>query len=129
MSLLFIQYCSVSFLQIGDKIVVLNRIREDQTCPIVYYPKNSWVNRRNPQEDSKSARIDLASREQDRDENVNGRRGVLRNHKREADDDEVYQPGCSYNSRGDILVQLLLFKLSVYCFIFYVFRLITGRHL
>ncbi|KYB27517.1 F-box only protein 42 [Tribolium castaneum] len=90
--------------KIGDKIVMLNRIREDQTCPIVYYPKNSWVNRRSPQEDSKLARIDLASREPDRDENVNGRRGVLRNQKREADDDDVYQPGCSNNQRGDILI-------------------------
>jgi hypothetical protein len=91
--------------KIGEKIVVLNRIRENQTCPIVYYPKNSWVTRRNPQEDSKLARIDLANRQPDRDENVNGRRGVLRNHKREANDEDLYQPGCSNNQRGEILVR------------------------
>lgn len=85
--------------------MVLNRIRENQTCPIVYYPKNSWVTRRNPQEDSKLARIDLANRQPDRDENVNGRRGVLRNHKREANDEDLYQPGCSNNQRGEILVR------------------------
>lgn len=100
---------SVFSYQIGDKIVVLNRIRENQSNSIVYYPKNSWINRRNPEEESKSARIDLANREPDRDENINGRRGVLRSRKGVEDLD---QPRCSFNQIKDlnnVLVSLRFF--------------------
>lgn len=107
-------------MQIGDKIVVLNRIREDQTCPIVYYPKNVWGNhRRNPRQDSKSHRIDLANREPDKDENVNGRRGVLKNHKREAEDDDLYQAGSSNNQRLELLVNFIINCYNFYfCYYF-----------
>lgn len=84
---------------------MLNRIYEDPTCPVVYYPKNSWVTRRNAHEDGKSARIDLASRQPDRDENVNGKRGILRNHKREAED----EPGCSNNNRQPNVIVSIMF--------------------
>lgn len=62
----------------------------------MYYSKGVWVSR---DESRKSPRIDLAQREVDRDENVNGRRGTLKNHKRQADnkDDELNAPGQSTN--------------------------------
>ncbi|CAH1118044.1 unnamed protein product [Phaedon cochleariae] len=76
--------------KMGDKIVVLNRIREPEASPIAYYPKATWtmnVNRMSP-EDGRLARIDLAGRRTDRDDNVNGKRGTLRNQKREAEEEE-----------------------------------------
>ncbi|KAF7281864.1 hypothetical protein GWI33_004106 [Rhynchophorus ferrugineus] len=72
--------------KIGDKIVVLNRIRQNEESPIVYYPRSHW-NQTAP-EDGRLSRIDLANRRPDRDENVNGRRGFLKNPKREVDDIE-----------------------------------------
>lgn len=39
-------------------------------------------------DDGRLARIDLASRQTDKDENVNGKRGILRN-KREGDEEEA----------------------------------------
>uniref|UniRef100_A0A6P7FJY5 F-box only protein 42 n=1 Tax=Diabrotica virgifera virgifera TaxID=50390 RepID=A0A6P7FJY5_DIAVI len=76
--------------KIGDKIVVLNRIKESDKCHIAYYPKTTWNldSGRTAPEDSRLSRIDLANRATDRDENVNGRRGTLRNQKREVEDGE-----------------------------------------
>lgn len=53
----------------------------------MYYSKGAWVSQRRAQddEDVKSARIDLAQRQVDKDENVNGRRGTLKNVRRELD--------------------------------------------
>lgn len=79
---------NISIFQIGDKIVVLNRLREEETSPITYYPKATWVNCRTVPDDGRLARIDLASRPPDTDENVNGKRGTLRNQKREVSLDE-----------------------------------------
>ncbi|XP_023017017.2 F-box only protein 42 isoform X1 [Leptinotarsa decemlineata] len=80
---------SIPGCKIGDKIVMLNRIQEPEISPIAYYPKNTWnIDNRTVPEDGRSARIDLASRNNDKDENVNGKRGTLRNSKREAEDEE-----------------------------------------
>ncbi|KAJ8918194.1 hypothetical protein NQ315_014060 [Exocentrus adspersus] len=76
--------------KIGDKIVVLNRIREANNSSIAYYPKTTWcVNNQNVPDDGRLARIDLAARQPDKDDNVNGKRGILRNRKREADDEDL----------------------------------------
>lgn len=59
----------------------------------MYYSKGNWVHRRGQDdEDIKSARIDLAQRLVDRDENINGRRGTLKNVKRDfasGEDDNI----------------------------------------
>lgn len=58
--------------------------------PFMYYSKGVWVaHRRGEDEEVKSARIDLAQRRVDRDENVNGRRGTLKNVKREDEEEEA----------------------------------------
>ncbi|XP_056648886.1 F-box only protein 42 [Diorhabda carinulata] len=77
--------------KIGDKIVVLNRIKEtDKSNQIAYYPKTAWnVGVGSLPEDGRLSRIDLANRATDRDENVNGKRGTLRNHKREIEDEDA----------------------------------------
>lgn len=52
----------------------------------MYYSKGVWVSRRRGEDDndnSKSPRIDSAKREVDKDENVNGTRGTLRNQRRD----------------------------------------------
>lgn len=80
--------------KIGDKIVLLSRIRKQSECNganYIFYPKSTWnmnINgaegggegrrRHLATEDGRNARIDLANRQQDIDENVNGTRGVLR---------------------------------------------------
>lgn len=79
-------------MQIGDKIVVLNRLKETETSPITYYPKTTWLNTRTVPDDGRLARIDLAARPPDTDENVNGKRGTLRNQKREVSLDEESIP-------------------------------------
>ncbi|XP_018572049.1 F-box only protein 42 [Anoplophora glabripennis] len=89
--------------KIGDKIVVLNRIRQPENNSIAYYPKTTWcVNNRNLPDDGRLARIDLAARQPDKDDNVNGKRGTLRNHKREADDeDDILLPGNSSSNSNN----------------------------
>lgn len=82
--------------KIGDKIVVLNRIKQNEDTPIVYYPRSHW-NQTLP-EDGRLSRIDLANRRLDKDENVNGRRGFLKKlfkNKKEVEDDEEEDPGPS----------------------------------
>lgn len=51
----------------------------------MYYSKGVWVSHRRGQEeeDARSGRIDLAQRQVDKDENVNGKRGTLKNVKRD----------------------------------------------
>ncbi|CAG9769122.1 unnamed protein product [Ceutorhynchus assimilis] len=79
--------------KVGDKVVVLNRIRQNDENPIVYYPRSQW---NLTSEDSRLSRIDLANRRPDVDENVNGRRGNLRNSKREAEEHDESVPGPSF---------------------------------
>lgn len=74
---------------------MLNRLRETEISPITYYPKTTWLNTRTVPDDGRLARIDLASRPPDTDENVNGKRGTLRNQKREVSLDEEPVPGGS----------------------------------
>ncbi|KAG5900702.1 hypothetical protein JTB14_038220 [Gonioctena quinquepunctata] len=94
--------------KIGDKIVVLNRIREPESCPIAYYPKTTWnINNRTSPEDGRLARIDLASRQNDRDENVNGKRGTLRNHKREVEEEDSVMAGGASGARENIKINTL----------------------
>ncbi|CAG9864308.1 unnamed protein product [Phyllotreta striolata] len=78
--------------KIDDKIVVLNRIKETKKYPIAsYYPKTTWnlESARTAPEDSRLSRIDLANRPTDKDENVNGKRGTLRNPRRDIDEESV----------------------------------------
>lgn len=77
---------------------MLNRLRETETSLITYYPKTTWLNTRTVPDDGRLARIDLASRPPDTDENVNGKRGTLRNQKREVSLDEEPLPGNSKES-------------------------------
>lgn len=68
---------------------MLNRLKEVETSRnITYYPKTTWLDSRTVPDDGRLARIDLASRPPDTDENVNGKRGTLRNQKREVSLDE-----------------------------------------
>lgn len=62
--------------KIGDKIVILNRIKHQDDSGIVYYPRSEW--NQQPTKDPRLSRIDVASRKADLDVNVNGRRGELR---------------------------------------------------
>ncbi|XP_050302443.1 F-box only protein 42-like [Anthonomus grandis grandis] len=83
-------------VKIGDKIVVLNRIRDTEESPIVYYPRSQW-NTSAP-EDGRLSRIDLANRRPDLDENVNGRRGFLNkvsSPRRDGHDEDPAVPGPS----------------------------------
>ncbi|XP_060516603.1 F-box only protein 42 [Cylas formicarius] len=86
--------------KIGDKIVVLNRVRQKEDFSVVYYPRSQW-HQQNVPEDGRLSRIDLANRKPDKDDNVNGRRGVLKNPKREAEEieDESAVAGPSNASR------------------------------
>ncbi|CAH1989971.1 unnamed protein product [Acanthoscelides obtectus] len=94
--------------KIGDKVMVLNRIRNsDGGRPIAYYPKTTWGEGgggggRQPAaaaaEDRRTARIDMAQRRPDVDENVNGRRGTLR--RRWAPQQEEGEEGRSRSSEG-----------------------------
>lgn len=73
--------------KIGDKIIVLNRIRHNEESPIVYFPRSHW--NQNVPEDGRLSRIDLANRRTDVDDNVNGKRGVLtKNLKREVEEED-----------------------------------------
>lgn len=110
-------------LQIGDKIVVLNRIRQPENNSITYYPKTTWcVNNRNVPDDGRLARIDLAARQPDKDDNVNGKRGTLRNHKREADDeDDIVLPGHSSSNSNNISRESI--KVN-WCFIAFIERVL-----
>lgn len=72
--------------KVGDKLIVLSRVQVPESSSIAYYPKSSW-NVGN--QDGRAARIDLASRKNDRDENINGRHGVLRNKKREMEENGI----------------------------------------
>nr|CAH7736644.1 unnamed protein product [Callosobruchus chinensis] len=69
--------------KIGDKVMVLNRIRNgDGGPPIAYYPKTTWAEGGGAEGGEggarRTSRIDFAQRRPDVDENVNGRRGTLR---------------------------------------------------
>lgn len=73
----------------------------------MYYSKGVWVSRRRGEDDndnSKSPRIDSAQREVDKDENVNGTRGTLRNQRREMNNKTgpSDEPHCSSQPNGQI---------------------------
>lgn len=79
----------------------------------MYYSKGVWVSHRRGQDDDdvKSARIDLARRQVDRDENVNGKRGTLKNVRRDADGgvDDDPEAHFSQGGSGDKVVSICLF--------------------
>ncbi|KAL1514120.1 hypothetical protein ABEB36_003433 [Hypothenemus hampei] len=83
--------------KIGNKIVVLNRIRREDESPVVYYPRSHWT--RSEPDDSRRSRIDIAIRPPDRDENVNGRRGDLRQLRKDPAESSGILPGPSEGSR------------------------------
>lgn len=90
--------------KVGDKLIVLNRVQVPETTTIAYYPKSSWGV---GNEDGRTARIDLANRTNDIDENINGRHGVLRNKKREIEENEAA-------SMQNLVASFLLSILSIF---------------
>lgn len=87
--------------------MVLNRIKESDKSPIAaYYPKATWnvASARTAPEDGRLSRIDLANRANDKDDNVNGKRGTLRNQKRVAEEEERPQGGSSGNVKVKLTV-------------------------
>lgn len=97
----------------GDKLIVLNRTRQSTTPPFIYYSKGVWVSHRHGQdeEDVKPSRIDLAHRQVDKDENVNGKRGTLKNVRKGTDggvNNDVAGPS-SQLGRGEKAVSYLMY--------------------
>lgn len=81
-------------------MIILNKARNSSLPPLMYYAKGVWETRRNPgQSDGRTRRIDLADREFDRDENVNGRRGFLRCQRRPRDMNEEVGPSGNVQCR------------------------------
>ncbi|ENN79542.1 hypothetical protein HUJ04_005725 [Dendroctonus ponderosae] len=67
---------------VGDKLVVLNKRRNNKEAhSVVYYPRSQWLTAL--PEHPRFSRIDLANRPNDVDDNVNGRRGSLLNRHQE----------------------------------------------
>ncbi|CAH1105695.1 unnamed protein product [Psylliodes chrysocephalus] len=103
--------------KIDDKIVVLNRIKESDKSPIAaYYPKATWnvASARTAPEDGRLSRIDLANRANDKDDNVNGKRGTLRNQKRVAEEEERPLGGSSGNVKVHGLPSSSSFSMSAF---------------
>lgn len=96
-------------------MVVLNRTRQSTTPPLMYYSKGVWVSHRRSQDDEnvKSARIDLAQRPVDKDENVNGRRGTLKNVEKEVNskmNQDAQAHSSQFNYRGRVVSYLFEFE-------------------
>ncbi|XP_066155294.1 F-box only protein 42-like isoform X1 [Euwallacea fornicatus] len=89
--------------KIGDKIVILNRVKQEKDMPIVYYPRSQWA--KVPSEDARKKRIDLASRKLDRDENVNGQRGEFRNVRR-ANPNHLAANNIDYDDDEDVQLRI-----------------------
>ncbi|XP_017767920.1 PREDICTED: F-box only protein 42 [Nicrophorus vespilloides] len=71
--------------RVDNKIIVLSRSKEStEIPPFMYISKGVWVSREEAERSQRGQqhRIDLAHRQVDRDENVNGRRGVLKGTKK-----------------------------------------------
>lgn len=105
-------------------MIVLNRTRQSTTPPLMYYSKGVWVSHRRGQddEDVKSARIDLAQRQVDRDENVNGRRGTLKNVEKEAGskmDIDTESHSSQFSQRGRVVSHFLIYKVKRFSYILY----------
>ncbi|XP_018332759.1 F-box only protein 42 [Agrilus planipennis] len=81
--------------KVGDKIIVLSRCRTNSSLKFVYYSKGVWI----PPVESvaeQNQRIDSANRTVDRDENVNGKRGLFRSKTENIGTQP--QPGASHES-------------------------------
>jgi len=78
--------------KVGSKIVVLSRSRQNNTPPLMYYSKGVWVP---PRGNPDPERRDGKSKQVDKDENVNGKRGTF-NTRRQNVAEEEPQPGPSH---------------------------------
>nr|XP_022919106.1 F-box only protein 42-like isoform X2 [Onthophagus taurus] len=76
--------------KVDDKIIVLNRGRQSSSSPLMYFSKGVWAPPR--LDGDPDAQRRNSQRSIDTDENVNGRRGVLKGLKRNNPDaDELHQ--------------------------------------